>query len=101
MQRYVQYGAEQVFTMMKPTKVNGKWKKPIISKRNCAEIRKSSILNGTFGTWETGKGGWLEEWDGTKRHIVMKPLKLTADERNMDARYVIVFSNWLVLHLLK
>lgn len=41
-----------------------KWQRPLVSRRKAADLRKASIIEGTFGSFdsETGKG-WNPQWD--------------------------------------
>ena len=51
------YGSEA----LKPRLVNEKWCSPFISKRNAARIRKRSMIEGTFGSFDpkTGRGWYV------------------------------------------
>jgi hypothetical protein len=44
--------------MIKPTKIpeTGKWRRPALSRRKQAEIRKAAIVNGTYGQFNTETG---------------------------------------------
>ncbi len=46
--------------MIKPKKIEetGKWRRPILSRRKQADIRKNAILNGTYGQFNTETGCW-------------------------------------------
>ena len=49
------YGGEA----LKPRLVNEKWISPAVSKRNAAKLRKRSIIDGTFGSFDQKSGtGW-------------------------------------------
>eukprot|EP00560_Eucampia_antarctica_P004609 CAMPEP_0197833854 /NCGR_PEP_ID=MMETSP1437-20131217/20335_1 /TAXON_ID=49252 ORGANISM="Eucampia antarctica, Strain CCMP1452" /NCGR_SAMPLE_ID=MMETSP1437 /ASSEMBLY_ACC=CAM_ASM_001096 /LENGTH=148 /DNA_ID=CAMNT_0043438147 /DNA_START=167 /DNA_END=613 /DNA_ORIENTATION=- len=41
-----------------------RWRRPLVSRRKAADLRKASISEGTFGSFnpETGKG-WDPQWD--------------------------------------
>ena len=61
--------------LAKPTFVNGRWRKPAISARRMAEIRKSLVASGVC--WPPGP---LANRGGDK------PLKLIKHERNREKR---------------
>mmetsp|Transcript_11041 Transcript_11041/g.14425 ORF Transcript_11041/g.14425 Transcript_11041/m.14425 type:complete len:143 (+) Transcript_11041:113-541(+) len=80
-----QYGEEA----LKPMKVNDRWRPPMLNARARAFIRKTSIVDGTYGHFDrkTGKG-WDAKWD--KLEIVsgfsMRPPKLHQNQRNREDR---------------
>ncbi|KAL7488839.1 hypothetical protein ACHAWX_000229 [Stephanocyclus meneghinianus] len=52
---------------LRPQKVNNKWRKPIISPRVAADLRKLAIRSGTYGQFDTATGiGWDPLWDAPK-----------------------------------
>ena len=54
---------------LRAQKVNDKWRKPAVSKRVAADLRKIAIRNGTYGTFNTETGvGWDPAWDAPERH---------------------------------
>mmetsp|Transcript_19012 Transcript_19012/g.27328 ORF Transcript_19012/g.27328 Transcript_19012/m.27328 type:complete len:140 (+) Transcript_19012:92-511(+) len=74
-----------------PTKLSqSKWKKPLISKRVAADLRKQSIRDGTFGSFDTTTGiGWDPNWDGPPQSvgaIQLRPSKEHKRERNREKR---------------
>ena len=53
---------------LRPQKVNDKWRKPVISRRVAADLRKLAIRSGTYGSFDTESGeGWLPSWDAPER----------------------------------
>ncbi|GMF26098.1 unnamed protein product [Phytophthora lilii] len=88
MQRFLRLSAAEAEAAMKPRLVDGKWKQPLISGRKVAMVKKHAARNGLVGTWEEGKGGWLETWDRAQKHHVMRPLKGHKNQRNEFERCV-------------
>ncbi|RLN54133.1 hypothetical protein BBJ29_008477 [Phytophthora kernoviae] len=82
MQRFIRLSAAEAEAAMKPKLVEGKWMQPMISGRKVAMVKKHALRNGLVGTWEEGKGGWLESWDRPQKHHVMRPLKGHKNQRN-------------------
>ena len=71
------------------------WRKPLISKRVANDIRKVSIIEGSYGTFCTTTGvGWEKQWDiilhshryEVNRYGGMRPSKKTARQRNRGER---------------
>ncbi|MGK3742780.1 MAG: hypothetical protein ACI90V_009636 [Bacillariaceae sp.] len=71
------------------------WRRPLISKRIANDIRKVSIIDGSYGTFNTTTGeGWDKNWDlilHSHRYEVnrfggMRPSKKTARQRNRGDR---------------
>ncbi|KAF1772488.1 hypothetical protein GQ600_16453 [Phytophthora cactorum] len=81
-QRFLRMSAVEAEAAMKPRLLDGKWKQPLISGRKIAMVKKHAARNGLVGTWEEGKGGWLETWDRPQKHHVMRPLKGHKNQRN-------------------
>ncbi len=52
LQKLVKYGE----AALRPTLVNGKWKRPMISRRQAAVVRKTALIEGTFGSVDPVKG---------------------------------------------
>ena len=73
---------------LRPQKVNNKWRKPAVSPRVAADLRKASIRAGTYGSFDASTGiGWAPLWDAPKA----KPIRLTNDTANGetdDVQYV-------------
>ena len=86
MRRFLKASAAEARAMMQPSCVDGKWKRPLISKRQASEVRKQAMLNGTFGSWNPGQGGWLPEWDPKPKLLVMKPPKQHKHFRTREER---------------
>ena len=86
MQRFRTRTMEEAAAMLNPTKVAGKWKSAVISKRRAAVLRKEAVSNHTFGQWTPGVGGWCAAWDEVKLQVTMRPPKLHKHERREEAR---------------
>ena len=99
-QRFLRLSAAEAEAAMRPTLVAGKWKQPLLSGRKVAMVKKHAARNGLLGTWEAGKGGWLETWDRPQQHHVMRPLKGHKNQRNEFDRYVMALLVLLLLLLL-
>jgi hypothetical protein len=97
--RYAQPSA--IAQALKPTFVDGCWRKPKLSARNAAKLRKQAIVDGTFGSFspEKGKyfifdtrfeyycsGGWDPMWDKPQRAVIMRPPKGHKYDNNKDER---------------
>ncbi len=55
---------EKMKELMSPTNVNGRWRKPELSRRQVAKVRKSWLLEGKdwpFDKPRTNYGGWKIE----------------------------------------
>ena len=53
---------------LRPQKVNDKWRKPVISKRVAADLRKLALRSGTYGSFDVETGlGWDPTWDTPDR----------------------------------
>jgi hypothetical protein len=66
-----------------------RWRKPAVSKRIAAVVRKHAVQDGTFGSFdpETGKG-WDPKWDSVKQigTMQLRPNKMTARQRSRESR---------------
>jgi hypothetical protein len=73
------------------------WKPPILSKRRAAMLRKEAIRNGTYGKFDSEKGGvgWDPQWDvelakanpsGLGRYTALRIPKKAAHRRTREAR---------------
>jgi hypothetical protein len=60
---------------------------PLVSSRIAADIRKRSIVEGTFGTFVANEGGWDPSWDEPKKMYMLRPAKGHIRERNREQRY--------------
>jgi len=79
------YGEEA----LKPTKVNDRWRPPMISLRLQAEQRKKALEEDTYGGFDTTTGkGWDPKWDriGKVSGFSMRYPKLHKNERNREER---------------
>lgn len=53
---------------LRPQKVNDRWRKPVISRRVAADLRKLALRSGTYGTFDACTGlGWDPAWDTPDR----------------------------------
>lgn len=70
-----------------PQFVNGRWRGAAISARVAARIRKTALIENTFGTFdrETGKG-WDPAWDAPRKIQRIRPAKETKRERTREMR---------------
>lgn len=66
----------KILELGKPTFVNGRWRKPVLSRRKLAEVRRTLLFNGEN----------IPAKPLCNRGID-KPLKLSKWERNKEARY--------------
>ena len=63
---------------LRPQKVNNKWRKPAVSPRVAADLRKLAIKAGTYGKFDAETGvGWDPRWDSSKA-------KFTANNDEAD-----------------
>lgn len=72
---------------LKPLITKNKYYGPLVSKRNQADLRKRSIVEGTYGQFIPNVGGWDSKWDVPKKMFVIKPNKGHSYERNRQDRY--------------
>lgn len=71
---------------LRPQKKNAKWRPPVISKRVAADLRKISIRNGTYGTFDIETGiGWDPTWDAPKKKVSKTDLLLASINNNNTA----------------
>lgn len=84
--KLVQFGE----AALRPQLVNGRWRKPQISPRYAARIRKESIACGTYGTFDPTTGsGWDPAWDSPGRigtTSALRPPKLHKNYRDRENR---------------
>ena len=53
---------------LRPQKVNDRWRKPVISRRVAADLRKVALRSGTYGAFDAVTGlGWDPSWDTPDR----------------------------------
>ncbi len=55
-QKLARYGE----AALRPTLVNGRWKRPIVSRRQAAVVRKTALIEGTFGSVHPVKGRFVK-----------------------------------------
>jgi hypothetical protein len=75
---------------LKPVFSKTKYFGPLISRRIQANLRKRAIINGTYGKFIPGEGGWDSNWDRPRNMFVIKPLKLHKSERTRPERFFFV-----------
>ena len=74
---------------LRPQKVNNKWRKPAISPRVAADLRKASIRAGTYGSFDADTGiGWDPLWDAPKA----KPIPLITNN-NTNGEEEVQYAN--------
>ena len=79
-----------------PNSTRQRWKKPIVSKRIAKDLRKKSIREGTYGSYDAEKGlGWDPSWDeglfggknvGKVNWMEFRGFKETKRERTRESR---------------
>ena len=93
------YGADALrpHKVVDPTQKRQKWKRPIVSKRVAATLRKQAIRDGVFGSYDPNTGiGWDPQWDidstTTESNqlpwMQIRPHKETKRERTREDRAV-------------
>ena len=63
------------------------WRRPLVSRREAAVARKQALRDGTFGTFDPEKGGWLREWDPVRAPRVLIPPKGHKRDRTRAERF--------------
>uniref|UniRef100_A0A7S4KCW7 Large ribosomal subunit protein mL59 domain-containing protein n=1 Tax=Odontella aurita TaxID=265563 RepID=A0A7S4KCW7_9STRA len=72
---------------LRPQFVNEKWRRPLISMRKAAVIRKGAIKDGTYGSFDPENGkGWNPMWDTPRKITSLRLPKETKRERTREAR---------------
>eukprot|EP01040_Poterioochromonas_malhamensis_P001049 gene1050-1113_t len=66
--------------------VRGKYFGPMVPTRIAAKLRKTAIIEGTYGNFKPLIGGWDPSWDRHKKFHLIKPLKGHIRERTREAR---------------
>mmetsp|Transcript_7328 Transcript_7328/g.16059 ORF Transcript_7328/g.16059 Transcript_7328/m.16059 type:complete len:162 (+) Transcript_7328:89-574(+) len=70
---------------LRPQKFNDRWRKPVVSKRVAADLRKLAIRNGTYGKFDTTTGvGWDPAWDAPERKTKLNELEHPNNAETMD-----------------
>ncbi len=85
--RPVRLLAQHGMSALMPQVKNGRYWAPLIPKRKAAVLRKQSIVDGTFGTFNPAIGGWDATWDLPKKFFFIKPFKGHLRERDRPERY--------------
>lgn len=67
------------------------YKPPLLNPRLAKIARKHALVNGSYGTWDDAKGGWLPSWDAemkSKRWGIeaLRPYKGRKSDRTRAAR---------------
>ena len=89
LKKLAQHGAAALKPRQVPTapgQVNP-WRRPLVSRREAAVARKEALRNGTFGTFDPEKGGWLREWDPVRAPRVLIPPKGHKRDRTRAERF--------------
>ena len=87
--KLAQHGAAALKPRKVPTapgQVNP-WRRPLVSRREAAIARKQALRDGTFGTFDPEKGGWLREWDPVRAPRVLIPPKGHKRDRTRAERF--------------
>lgn len=64
---------------LRPQKVNDRWRKPAISRRVAADLRKMALRSGTYGSFDAVTGmGWDPAWDAPDRRGVPQTMASTS-----------------------
>ena len=71
---------------LEPKIEKGRFHAPLVSKRLAANLRKRSIIEGTFGSFSPIHGGWDPSWDTPKNIFIIKPDKGHLRDRNRPER---------------
>uniref|UniRef100_A0A7S1XMQ3 MRPL25 domain-containing protein n=1 Tax=Phaeomonas parva TaxID=124430 RepID=A0A7S1XMQ3_9STRA len=73
---------------LKPQKVDGRWRKAAISAKNQARLRKTALMEGTFGKFDPATGkGWDPAWDPVSKVVPFRPRRLRRRERTREERF--------------
>lgn len=78
---------------LRPTKEGVKWRRPSISKRKANVMRKQAIIDGTYGSFDAEKGGWLPEWDTVRAPQILRPMKEHRRDRTRADRAGVIRKN--------
>ena len=87
--KLAQHGAAALKPRKVPTapgQVNP-WRRPLVSRREAAVARKQALRDGTFGTFDPERGGWLREWDPVRAPRVLIPPKGHKRDRTRAERF--------------
>ena len=75
---------------LKPQLVNGKWRKPKVSARYAAQLRKEAIVAGKYGTFVEGEGVWDWRWDKKRAMRGMAAPKQSRSVRTREERMQVI-----------
>lgn len=84
------YQLEMISKAIKPQLVEGVWRKPKLSARRIARIRKECLR---YGTINGVQAQWNPEWDKPKKSWIPRPPKGHADERALADRIALIDKN--------
>ncbi|KAK8800800.1 hypothetical protein WA538_004140 [Blastocystis sp. DL] len=84
------YQLETIAKVIKPQLVNGVWRKPKLSARRVARIRKECLRYGTINGVQTK---WDPEWDKPKKSWIPRPPKGHAYDRALPDRIALIDKN--------
>ncbi|KAK8790568.1 hypothetical protein JH06_4038 [Blastocystis sp. subtype 4] len=84
------YQLEMISKAIKPQLVEGVWRKPKLSARRIARIRKECLR---YGTINGVPAQWNPEWDKPKKSWIPRPPKGHADERALADRVALIDKN--------
>ena len=87
--KLAQHGAAALKPRKVPTATGqvNPWRRPARPRREAAVARKQAIRDGTFGTFDPEKGGWLREWDPVRAPRVLIPPKGHKRDRTRAERF--------------
>lgn len=92
------YQLEMISKAIKPQLVEGVWRKPKLSARRIARIRKECLRYGTINGVQARNElcvidypiEWNPEWDKPKKSWIPRPPKGHADERALADRFYLM-----------
>lgn len=73
---------------LKPQMVNERWRRPVVSKRVAADLRKQAVRDGTYGSFDATTGvGWDPAWDGARgQPMHLRKPKVAKHHRTREER---------------
>ena len=77
------FALDKIAQAMRPTYVNGSWRKPALSARQIARVRQEAYR---YGTINGVPAQWNPEWDKPKKSWIQPIPKQTAQERSLLER---------------
>jgi hypothetical protein len=70
----------------KPTVIKGYYQCALVKPRAAAHLRKRSVIDGSYGSFDPRRGGWNPEWDTHKNMYFLRPWKTHKRDRDREAR---------------